>query len=596
MLAVELKNLSYTYSAKTPYEKRALDGVSLAVEEGEFVGLIGATGSGKSTLIQHLNGLVKTQEGEVVVAGMNARDKKTLKKLRFKVGMVFQYPEYQLFEDTVAKDVAFGPKNMKLEKEEVDRRVRRAMEVVGLPYDEFAERSPFELSGGEKRRAAIAGVIAMEPEILVLDEPVAGLDPAGRKEILGLVKKLHEEVSPTVIMVSHYMDDIAEMADRIVALRDGKVVADGSPADVFGDREALAAAGLALPTAARVVDRLAERGIELSRRIVTPAELVDALVKYRSEKPHARRKRARKRARKTRRTGAFPLRRQTTGREEMFKDIAFGQYYPTDSVVHRMDPRMKLFLTVLFVVAIFFVNTYFGFMLTAAVLLFIILLAKLPMLSVLKSVRAIIFIVIFAAVINLFMISDGEVLWSWRALQITDQGIHTTIKMTLRLVLLISGASLLTLTTTPVEVADGTESLMKPLRLIKVPVHDIAMIMSIALRFIPTLFEETNKIIAAQKARGASFDTGGLIARAKALLPVLIPLFVNSFRRADELAFAMDARCYNATENRTKMKVMKLGVADFVAFFLIAAYFVAVLLDRYYFGGAMDTLIFGGLV
>lgn len=194
------------------------------------------------------------------------------------------------------------------------------------------------------------------------------------------------------------------------------------------------------------------------------------------------------------------------------------------------------------------------------------------------------------------MISDGEVLWSWRALQITDQGIHTTIKMTLRLVLLISGASLLTLTTTPVEVADGTESLMKPLRLIKVPVHDIAMIMSIALRFIPTLFEETNKIIAAQKARGASFDTGGLIARAKALLPVLIPLFVNSFRRADELAFAMDARCYNATENRTKMKVMKLGVADFVAFFLIAAYFVAVLLDRYYFDGAMDTLIFGGLV
>lgn len=280
----------------------------------------------------------------------------------------------------------------------------------------------------------------------------------------------------------------------------------------------------------------------------------------------------------------------------MFRDVAFGQYYPTGSVVHRMDPRMKLLLTIMFVVAIFFVNTYFGFMLTAAVLIFIILIAKLPMLSVLKSVRAIIFIVIFAAVINLFMIRNGEVLWSWKALQITDQGVHTTIKMTLRLVLLISGASLLTLTTTPVEIADGTESLIKPLALIKVPVHDIAMIMSIALRFIPTLFEETQKIISAQKARGASFDTGGLIARAKALLPVLIPLFVNSFRRADELAFAMDARCYNATEKRTKMKVMRLGAADFVAFFLIAAYFVAVLLDRYYFGGAMDSLIFGGLV
>ena len=280
----------------------------------------------------------------------------------------------------------------------------------------------------------------------------------------------------------------------------------------------------------------------------------------------------------------------------MFRDVAFGQYYPTGSVVHRMDPRMKLLLTIMFVVAIFFVNTYFGFMLTAAVLILIILIAKLPMLSVLKSVRAIIFIVIFAAVINLFMIRNGEVLWSWKALQITDQGVHTTIKMTLRLVLLISGASLLTLTTTPVEIADGTESLIKPLALIKVPVHDIAMIMSIALRFIPTLFEETQKIISAQKARGASFDTGGLIARAKALLPVLIPLFVNSFRRADELAFAMDARCYNATEKCTKMKVMRLGAADFVAFFLIAAYFVAVLLDRYYFGGAMDSLIFGGLV
>ncbi len=280
----------------------------------------------------------------------------------------------------------------------------------------------------------------------------------------------------------------------------------------------------------------------------------------------------------------------------MFRDVAFGQYYPTGSVVHRMDPRMKLLLTIMFVVAIFFVNTYFGFMLTAAVLILIILIAKLPMLSVLKSVRAIIFIVVFAAVINLFMIRNGEVLWSWKALQITDQGVHTTIKMTLRLVLLISGASLLTLTTTPVEIADGTESLIKPLALIKVPVHDIAMIMSIALRFIPTLFEETQKIISAQKARGASFDTGGLIARAKALLPVLIPLFVNSFRRADELAFAMDARCYNATEKRTKMKVMRFGAADFVAFFLIAAYFVAVLLDRYYFGGAMDSLIFGGLV
>ena len=281
MRAVEVKGLTYTYSRKTPYEKRALDGVSFCIEEGEFVGLIGCTGSGKSTLIQHLNGLVKLQEGEVTVEGLSASDKKSLKKLRFAVGMVFQYPEYQLFEDTVAKDIAFGPKNMKLPKEEIDRRVRRAMEVVGLPYEQFAERSPFELSGGEKRRAAIAGVIAMEPRILVLDEPVAGLDPAGRKEILELVLKLKAEVSPTVIMVSHYMDDIAALATRLIALRDGKVVADGTSAEVFGDREKAREAGIDLPFAASMVDKLAERGIDLPKTVLTLPELADALAAYR---------------------------------------------------------------------------------------------------------------------------------------------------------------------------------------------------------------------------------------------------------------------------------------------------------------------------
>ncbi len=282
----------------------------------------------------------------------------------------------------------------------------------------------------------------------------------------------------------------------------------------------------------------------------------------------------------------------------MFRDISFGQYYPADSPVHRLDARVKLLLTLLFVVAIFFVNSYFGFLLTAVVLVLIVLIAKLPMMSVLKSVRGILFIVLFTAVINLFFGSrDGsEILWSAWVLKITKSGVHTTIKMILRLVLLISGASLLSLTTTPVALADGLEGLLSPLKKIKVPVHDIAMIMSIALRFIPTLFEETNKIISAQKARGASFDTGGIFARAKALVPVLIPLFVNSFKRADELAFAMDARCYNATPNRTKMKVSKVGVGDFVAGLIIVLYFVVVLLDRYYWCGYIDTLVLGGLL
>lgn len=287
----------------------------------------------------------------------------------------------------------------------------------------------------------------------------------------------------------------------------------------------------------------------------------------------------------------------------MFKDISFGQYYPTNSLVHKLDARVKLLLTILFVVIIFFIKSYFGFMLTAFVLVVIILTARLPILSVLKSIRGILFIILFTSVINLFFVKDGEILASWyigkTMFAITKTGVHTTIKMVLRLVLLISGASLLSLTTTPVQLADGVESLMAPLKLIKFPVRDVAMIMSIALRFIPTLFEETNKIIAAQKARGASFDTGGLLARAKAMMPVLIPLFVNSFRRADELAFAMDARCYNATDKRTKMKKAKIGFGDIVALLFMLSYATVILLDRYYFAGVgitIDYWIFGDLL
>ena len=198
--------------------------------------------------------------------------------------MAFQYPEYQLFADTVEKDVAFGPKNMKLEKEEIDRRVRRAIEVVGLDYDSFAHRSPFDLSGGEKRRVAIAGVIAMEPKILVLDEPVAGLDPQGREEILALVKKLQKEVSPTVIMVSHNMDDIAVIADRIVALKYGKIIADGTPKEVFSNRRLIAEAGLDVPCATKISDRLIERGIDLPRDIISMDELALKLAQIKAQK------------------------------------------------------------------------------------------------------------------------------------------------------------------------------------------------------------------------------------------------------------------------------------------------------------------------
>lgn len=282
----------------------------------------------------------------------------------------------------------------------------------------------------------------------------------------------------------------------------------------------------------------------------------------------------------------------------MFKDVAFGQFYPINSTVHRMDARVKLLLTLLFVVGIFFIKSYFGFILTAVLLLTIILVAKLPMMSVLKSVRGVLLILVFTALINLFLGGENgsEVLWQWNMLTITQSSVHTTIKLVLRLFLLISGTTILSLTTTPVALADGVESLLSPLKLIRVPVRDIAMIMSIALRFIPTLFEETNKIMSAQKSRGASFDTGGPVARVKALLPVLIPLFVSSFRRADELAFAMDSRCYNASEKRVKMRQYKLGVADGVSSVIMIGYFVVIMLDTYYWQGLIDNLMFGGIL
>ena len=279
MAVVEVKNLSFTYSKKTPYQTHALTDVSFSIEEGEFFGIVGATGSGKSTLISHLNVLTKIQSGEISVLGLSVKEKKNLKSIRFGVGMVFQYPEYQLFEDTVEKDVAFGPKNMKLEKEEIDRRVKEALNLVGLDYDVYAKRSPFELSGGEKRRVAIAGVIAMEPKILVLDEVAAGLDPEGREDILKLIKKLQMEKCPTVILISHNMDDIAYLADRILVLSKGKAEFLGTPKEVFANYDRMNELKLGVPLATRIQKKLEAKGMRFSEVCVTAEQLAIELKK-----------------------------------------------------------------------------------------------------------------------------------------------------------------------------------------------------------------------------------------------------------------------------------------------------------------------------
>lgn len=269
----------------------------------------------------------------------------------------------------------------------------------------------------------------------------------------------------------------------------------------------------------------------------------------------------------------------------MGKDITFGQYYPGSSFIHKMDPRAKLVLAVVYIVAVFLCTNFYCYLAVFCFLVLIMLISRVPVKSVLRSIKAILFLVVMTMAINVLFYKEGKVLFSWGIIKITSEGLQFTAKMAMRLVFLVLGTTMVTLTTTPMTLTDGLENLMTPLKYIKVPIHDIALIMSIALRFIPSLMDEINKIMMAQKARGASFDTGNLFARAKALIPVLIPLFVSSFRIAEDLALALDARCYNCTPNRTKMKVLKFTFRDIIGLFFTAALVCVVVFLRNGFWG-----------
>ena len=279
-MPIEVKNLTHTYSPGSAFQATAIRDVNLTIEDGEFVAVVGHTGSGKSTLVQHLNGLLKPTSGQVLVDGEDMNGEGVDKRrIRQKVGLVFQYPEYQLFEETVAKDIAFGPKNQGLSEEEIDRRVRRAMAHVHLDYDKYANRSPFELSGGQMRRVAIAGVLAMEPKVLILDEPTAGLDPKGRDRILGMIQELHREGGVTVVMVSHSMDDCARLATRLIVMSKGKLVATDTPRNIFRQVDMMQSIGLGVPEAAKLCALLRQRGLDLPEDLYTQQELHDHLLR-----------------------------------------------------------------------------------------------------------------------------------------------------------------------------------------------------------------------------------------------------------------------------------------------------------------------------
>lgn len=278
MSILELKNICYTYGAGTPFEKKAVNDVSFSVNKGELIGIIGHTGSGKSTLVKMLNGLMKPTSGQVLLDGVDIWDKpKEIRKIRFKVGMVFQYPEYQLFEETVYKDIAFGPTNKGLSAEEIDKEVRRAARFTGLK-DELLDKSPFDLSGGEKRRAAIAGVIAMDPDVLVLDEPTAGLDPMGRDVLLSQIVRYHKERQNTVLLVSHSMEDIARVADRIVVMNKSKLVMFDETQKVFARGDELEKIGLRIPQITKIMSQLRKRGVDVPEGILTVDSAVDYLL------------------------------------------------------------------------------------------------------------------------------------------------------------------------------------------------------------------------------------------------------------------------------------------------------------------------------
>ncbi len=275
-MSIKIENLTHIYNKGLSYETVALDNVSFTIEDGEFVAVIGHTGSGKSTLIQHINGILKPDSGSIVINDTDITQKGVkMVEIRKKVGLVFQYPEYQLFEDTIAKDIAFGPKNMGLTEEEVELRVRESMDMVSLPYEEFAKRSPFDLSGGQKRRVAIAGVIAMKPEVLILDEPTAGLDPRAHKEIIDLLVRLHKNSDCNIILVSHNMEDVAQIADKIIVMHNGRVFSMGTPREVFRERKRISEIGLEAPQPMIFMNMLNDRGVHTDKEIMTIEEAVD---------------------------------------------------------------------------------------------------------------------------------------------------------------------------------------------------------------------------------------------------------------------------------------------------------------------------------
>ncbi|QCZ46452.1 Cobalt import ATP-binding protein CbiO 1 [Levilactobacillus brevis] len=554
-VAIAFEHVTYTYQAGTPMAHTALTDVSLTVPDRGYLAIIGHTGSGKSTLIQQLNALLKPTSGTIKIDEFTITPETTnaaLKPLRQHVGMVFQFPENQLFEETVRQDIAFGPKNFGMAEADALALADEMLTTVGLDQS-YAERSPFELSGGQMRRVAIAGVLAMQPKVLVLDEPTAGLDPQGRQEMMRLFARLHQEQGLTIVLVTHQMEDVAQYAEQVAVMHEGRLMKFGTPADVFSNREWLQDHQLDVPQAAQFARRLRDRGLTLPKQPLTADQLADYLAQ------------------------------QWAQRGQIMSNFIFGRYLPLDSVVHRLDPRAKLMLSFCYIIVVFLANNIWSYAILIAFTVGAILSSKISLGFFLKGIRPLLWLIVFTVVLQLlFSPAGGHTYFHWAFINVTQDGLINAGYIFVRFLLIIMMSTLLTLSTQPLDIATGLASLMKPLRWVKVPVDTLAMMLSIALRFVPTLMDEATKIMNAQRARGVDFGEGGLFKQAKSLIPLMVPLFMSAFNRAEDLSTAMEARGYQDSEHRSQYRILTWQRRDTVTWLLFLLGFVAILIFRHW--------------
>ena len=547
----------------------ALRDVTFTVEPGEFFGIAGHTGSGKSTLIQHMNGLVHPTCGRVLADGRDLAEKGVATEVRRQVGLVFQYPENQLFANTVYDDVAFGPRNMGLGAEEVDRRVREGLALVGLSFDELSERSPFDLSGGQQRRVAFAGVLAMEPEVLVLDEPVAGLDPLSREEFLGLIRELHAG-GRTIVMVSHSMEDLAALSDRILVLSEGRLFRLGTPAEVFADAaSAHRRPRLSPPPCARSALRWgATSTTSAPWPPISPPNL-----RAPRWPPRPMRRSA------SRRCGLpTPSSRVVA---TMPDRAIIGQYWPEDSLVHAMDPRVKFILSFVLMAAVFCAATPLSLAVAALFVVGFYAASRIPLLQAIRAIGPLLVLVVLTALLNVLVVQGGHVYFEFGIICVSEKGLQSAVFIGCRLLLLLMGMSLLTLTTTTLDITAAFERLMAPLARIGVPAHELGMILGIALRFLPQFMTELGIIYRAQKSRGAHFNANPFRGGIQSLTALLIPLFTSAFRHAETLSAAMEARCYHGGVGTTRLDPLRLTWRDAVGTGALVLMIVAVIATNY---------------